>query len=1474
MVVRLTGDLDVAALGGALRDVVVRHEALRTTFGVTDGEPYQQILAPDELDWQLDVSEVDEDGLPDAVAAAARHTFDLAVDVPIRAWLFRTGPAEHVLALVLHHIASDGWSMGPLGRDLSTAYAARGTGQPPRWRPLPVQYADYALWQRDLLGDDTDPDSLLSTQVRYWRRALAGVPDELALPVDRPRPAVAGHRGYTVPVRVSPEVHQRVAELARTEGVTPFMVVQAALAVTLSRLGAGTDIPIGSAVAGRTDEALDDLVGFFVNTLVIRTDLSGDPAFRQVLTRVREASLEALAHQDVPFERLVEELSPARSLARHPLFQVMLTVQNTGRATLELAGLQARGGASVGATTGAAARFDIDVSLQETFGDQGRPGGLQGTVTAAADLFDPQTVDRLVGWFTRVLELVTREPEVPLHAVDILDPDERTLVLDRWNDTATARTDATVVQLFRDRASTDPTATALVADRAELSYRELDSASDRLSWYLRAAGVGPESLVALCLPGGVQMITAILAVWKAGAAYLPVDGRLPAERIAFLLADSAAQLVLASRDHAEVLTGAPVVWLDDTLLLPDTAPGALPAVDPLSLAYVIYTSGSTGVPKGVAVTHGSLTNYVASVTTRLGWTEPGARYALLQPQVTDLGNTVVFASLVTGGQLHVLDPESVTDADAVAGYLAAHRIDALKVVPSHLAALAGAAGMDRMLPAGSVVLGGEAAPAGWVADLVAAAGDRPVFNHYGPTETTIGVATSHLTPGSMSGGMVPIGRPIANTRVYVLDGSLTPVPVGVVGELYVAGAGVARGYVRRSALTGQRFVACPFGSGERMYRTGDLVRWTSDGELVFLGRSDEQVKVRGFRIEPGEIESVLRNHPDVAQVTVIAREDPSGDKRLIAYVVPGQAGVDGTGLLAYAGQRLPDHMVPAAVVTLAELPLTASGKLDRAALPAPEFVSGAGRGPATVREELLCGAFAQVLGLDSVGVDDNFFALGGHSLLAVRLVSRVRAVLGVELPLRVLFEAPTVAGLAVRLVGADQARQPLRIQPRPERPELSFAQRRLWFLGQLEGPGATYNLPTVVRLSGRVDVAALNAALRDVIGRHESLRTVFPAADGEPYQHILEPAGLAWALEVRQVEAGELGAAVTGASRYAFDLAAEVPIRAWLFQDDADESVLVVVVHHIASDGWSAGPLGRDLSTAYLARLQGEAPAWRPLPVQYADYALWQRELLGDADDPASLLSGQVEYWREALAGAPQELSLPVDRPRPVVASHRGHTVPLQVPADVHRRLVELARVEGVTPFMVVQAALAVTLSRLGAGADIPIGSAVAGRTDEALDDLVGFFVNTLVIRLGSGWGSGVPEVVGSGAGGGSGGVGASGCAVRAAGGGAVAGTVVGSASVVPGDVDGAEHRPRHARTPWCTAGIRAGGPDDHDGPVRPGSVAGGSVRRGRSAGRSAGRAHRRRRPVRPGNRRDDRPPVPAGTGDRDGDARHPGALR
>ncbi len=1343
--VRLAGQVDAGALGAALADVIGRHEVLRTVFPAVDGQPFQQVRDVGELGWELEVTEAGEQELAGLAAGIAAEPFDLAAQIPLRARLLRLGPEAHVLVVVTHHIATDGWSMGVLARDISTAYAARRAGGVPGWGPLPVQYADYAVWQRELLGAEDDPGSLLAAQVAWWQAALAGAPQELALPADRPRPPLPSYRGHRAGLEVPAGVHAGLAALARSRGVTLFMVVQAALAVLLAKLGAGDDIVVGTPVAGRTDEALDDLAGFFVNTLVLRTRLAGDPSFTDLLDRVRQYWLEALDHQDVPFERLVELLTPERSLGRHPLFQVMLTVQNVAPAVLDMPGLQA---AALPAGLGAA-RFDMQVTLAETRRGGGEPAGLRGAVAVAADLFDSPAAQALSERFARVLATVAADPGAGLYQAQILDQAEREQLITGWNDTAAAVPDGTLPQLFEAQAARTPDAVAVMAGGAAVSYAELDARANQLARYLRGMGTGPEQVVAVAMERSAELITALLGVWKAGGAYLPVDPGYPAGRIAFMLADAAPVAVVTVAGLAGLVPdGVRLVVADD----PVTA-GELAGLDegmlaegerrerlkPGHPAYVIYTSGSTGMPKGVAITHRGLVNYVAAVPGRAGLGVSGGRYALLQGAGTDFGNTVVYVSLVTGGVLHVLAEGLAADPHAVAGYLAESGIDYLKVVPSHLAALAGPGGLAGLLPGRTLMLGGEAASPEWARELAAAVGDRQLINHYGPTETTVGVALTCLAGDDLGGGPVPIGAPLANTRIYVLDRWLCLVPVGVAGELYVAGTQLARGYLGRSGLTGERFVACPFeGGGERMYRTGDLARWTPGGQLIFAGRADDQVKVRGFRIEPGEVEAVLAAHPGVVQAAVTVREDTPGDKRLVAYVVPGGDGdgdTAGGGLAAgvreHAASRLPEYMVPAAVVVLDSLPLTVNGKLDRAALPVPDYAAagGADRGPATVAEELLCGIFADVLGLEAAGPEDDFFALGGHSLLAVRLVSRVRAVLGAEVGVRTLFEAPTPARLAARLGQAGPARLPLTARVRPQRVPLSFAQQRLWFIAQLEGPSPVYNNVVSVRLAGELDAGALGAALADVLARHEVLRTVFPAVDGQPFQHVRDVSELGWELEVTGAGEQELAGLVAGIAAEPFDLAGQIPLRARLLRLGPGAHVLVVVTHHIATDGWSMGVLARDISTAYAARQAGGVPGWGPLPVQYADYASWQRELLGAEDDPGSVLAQQVAWWREALAAAPAELALPVDRPRPAQPSYRGHTAQLEVPAGVHAGLAALARARGVTLFMVVQAALAVLLAKLGAGDDIVVGTPVAGRTDEALDDLAGFFVNTLVLR-------------------------------------------------------------------------------------------------------------------------------------------------
>ncbi|GLZ37989.1 non-ribosomal peptide synthetase [Actinokineospora sp. NBRC 105648] len=1298
---RMTGPLDRAALNEAVTDVVGRHEALRTVFPAENGVPCQRILSVAEAGIAPHLVEVPDGGLDAALAATRAHRFDLSVEPPVRVSLLALAPDDHVLVIAAHHIACDGWSLAPLLRDLGTAYTARLDGTAPGWDELPVQYADYTLWQRDLLGEEDDPDSLLSAQLDYWRHRLADLPDEITLPWDRSRPAVASYRGEVVSTRLDATLHGALRDLAAAHGATLFMVVQAALAALYTKLGAGTDVPFGTALAGRTDDALDDLVGFFVTTVVLRTDTSGNPTFAELLRRVREDDLAAFGNQDVPFERLVELLNPSRGTARHPLFQTMLSIQNNARGEAGFPGLVL----TELPVALDAAKFDLVIAITEDFDEAGAPVGLHGAVEYAVDLFDRVTVTTLLDQLVRLLAAAAEDPTRTLDRLDVHAPDEFRLQTTEFNDT----TDIDPVPargclgaLFEEQVERTPDAVAISCGDRRLSYAEVNATANRLAAWLIDRGVGPERFVALSLPRSPEALIATIAVAKTGGAYVPLARDLPDARRDHLLATTSPVLVLTELPPD----------LDDH---PVENPGV--AGEPDALAYVMFTSGSTGKPKGVAVSHANVAAYAASSY----WRNETHRRVLCY-SVPSFDGTVfeTWAPWFAGNEVVVV-PEGPVDSDVLAGVIKTRGVTAVFMTTALFAAMTeteiGALGVLREVSTGGDILSRAA-----VDKVFRECPDLRLMHAYGPTETTV-FSIHGLLPRPLPSA-VPLGRPLPGAHEYVLDENLRPVPTGGTGELYIFGTQVSRGYVGLPGLSASRFVACPFGvPGERMYRTGDLVRWRPGGVLEFVGRVDGQVKLRGFRIELAEIEHALDRLPDAGHSVVVVREDRPGDRRLVAYLT-GTA--EPEALRRGLSATLPDYMLPVAFVRLESLPYNFNGKLDRAALPAPDYEQGRGRAARSPQEQILCGLFAEVLGLPEVGVDDGFFDLGGHSLLATRLISRVRTVLGAELTIRDLFQAPTVAGLGERLRAAADTRPAPRRYDRPERPPLSHAQQRLWFLGELEGVNATYTVPVTLRLTGPLDHDALAAALADVVGRHETLRTVFPTHDGVPCQRVL-PAGAA--LRVVHTDLADLDAAVEADAALPFDLATETSLRATLHVLGPDDHALSVVAHHIAADGWSLGPLLDDLATAYTARIGGGTPQWTDLPVQYVDYTLWQRDLLGTDADPDSLLTRQLGFWAKSLAGAPAEVTLPTDRPRPAVASHVGEILPFTVDADLRESVLRLASAHGVTLFMVLQAALATVCTKLGAGTDIVLGTVVAGRTDESLDDLVGFFVNTLVLR-------------------------------------------------------------------------------------------------------------------------------------------------
>ncbi|MBB6418141.1 non-ribosomal peptide synthase/polyketide synthase [Streptomyces sp. AK010] len=1283
VVLHLTGPLDTDALRAAFGDLARRHEVLRTVIA-EDAEGPHQVVTDGEPPFA--VVPCEPSGFADAVASATRVPFALDRDLPVRAVLFSDGERKHALLLLIHHIAGDGASMRLLADGLSTAYSARLDGQAPDWSPLPVQYADYALWQQELPGGQLD----------FWTAELAGLPEQTELPTDRPRPAAMSYRGGTVSFTVPAALREKAERLGRERDASAFMVAHTTLVTLLARLGAGDDIVVGSPVEGRPDSALNDLVGLFANTLVLRADASGNPAFAELLDRVRSADVAAYAHAEVPFEQLVEELNPQRSRSRHPVFQVMLTF-NQESTPPTLPGLAV----TLADAPGDRAKFDLSFTLAPS-----PAGGWDGTVEYAADLFDRATAEHVAAWYTRLLDAAVADPQRPIHALDLLTGAERdNLLVRRQGDTA-GGTDRTLPDLFEAQVARTPDAVAAVSDGTTLTYDELNRRANRLARHLEALGAGPEKAVAVVLPRRVDTLVVLLAVLKAGAAYLPIDPANPAARVDSLASDAGAHLVVTE----SLLAG----WAPALAAYADGDPGV--PVHPRQAAYLIYTSGSTGRPKGVVVEHAALAAYLS----RAAELYPAASgEALVHSSLTfDMPVTTLFAPLISGGRVRFGDLDEHTD-----------RPDLLKVTPSHLKLLETLP--DRTSDARNLVIGGEALDGELLQRWRDRHPDAVVVNEYGPTEATVGCVVHVITPGDhLASGPVPIGRPVAGARVYVLDRYLRPVPDGVWGELYLAGPQLARGYAGRAGQGAERFVADPFGpAGSRMYRVGDRARWGHAGVLEFAGRVDDQVKIRGYRVEPGEIEAALTALDEVTAAAVIAREDRPGDLRLVAYVVPAARPLRVEVVRTALADSLPAYLVPSAFVELDGIPLTANGKLDRGALPAPESGHEGGRGPRTPREEVLCGLFAEVLGVPEVSVDDDFFALGGHSLLATVLVNRVRTALGAGVELRQIFDAPTVAALAEALP-PDSPYEPLVAQPRPDRLPLSFAQERLWFLHALNGPSATYNVPVAVRLTGDLDVAALRAALGDVIARHEVLRTVF-ADDAEgPRQVVLPLEQARPELTVVRTTRDTLAAAVAEAAHHTFDLSTTPPFRASVFRLSAEESVFLLLMHHIATDAVSMAPLARDLSEAYAARLAGRRPGWAPLPVQYADYALWQRRTLGDAQADDTPAGRQLAFWKETLAGAPEELELLFDRPRPLSPAQGGSAVGLEISPELHRRLAEVARRCGTTVFMVVQAGLGVLFTRLGAGTDLPIGTPVAGRTDEALEDLVGFFVNTLVLRV------------------------------------------------------------------------------------------------------------------------------------------------
>ncbi len=1341
--VEMRGAVQVAALESAFRQVVARHEALRTTFAAGDvprqgAHPAGESLVPMPV---VDLSGLPE--TPDATGAGSERSrlerfeaalpFDLVHGPLLRVLLVRIGAGHHRLLLTLHHLVSDAWSMGILVREVSAFYAGAMTGRPALLPSLPVQYADIAAWQRERFQGET-----LERPLAWWREQLDGAPPVLDLPSDLrpnrdPSSSIRGRRGRRRSVSLPRELAARLEALSRTEGTTLFVALLAGFQALLGRWSGQEDVVVGSPFANRRRSEVQNLIGFFVNTLPIRTSLAGRPSLRELLGRVRIGAAGVHEHQEIPFERIVEELRPERSSGRNPFFQVVFAFQNVPMPAPYLPGLEL----ALHRVDAGTAMFDLTLDLEE------HPDGLRGWIEHAADRFAATTIDRFAGHLENLLTAAVSEADVPLAELPILSAAERQQLVAEWNDRAVEIPPVAIHRLFEEQARLRPRSVAVVEGRRSLTYAELDARADVLSRRLRALGAGPEVRVAFCLDRSIEAVETILAILKAGGAYVPLDPSHPLERLRWMIEDSGARILvtLPGIPAPSVSAGAGVAALDLSQL--DDPPACLPGepreppceIDPDNLAYVLYTSGSTGRPKGVAVTHRNVVRLVRGTDfTPFG---PGETFLLLAPLSFDASTMELWGPLLNGGRLAVYRPR-VPALDELARTIRQQAVTTLwltaglfrQVVEHRPAALPPL----RRLVAGGDVLSPEA-----VRKTIAMG--VALVNGYGPTEGTTFTCCHAVEQPEEP---VSIGRPIANARAYVVDPDLRPVPAGVEGELLAGGLGLARGYLDRPDLTAERFIPDPFGGfGERLYRTGDRARFLADGRIEMLGRLDRQVKIRGFRIEPGEVEAALLRHPAVTDAVVVVRDGADGDRRLIAFVVaPGAepgvpSAVGGAELKRFLEPALPGPLIPSVFVFLPELPLTINGKVDRAALPEPSSPgSSRGRAPRGPVEELLAGLWEEVLGVEGVGAEDGFFDLGGHSLLAMRLVSRVREVFEVELPLADLFHEPTVAAVAARIeslrrgVGEEGAPAISRLTPEERRGPLALspAQERIWLFERVQPGTAVFNMPLGVRLRGALDIPALSAALREIVRRHESLRTTFPTfptfpdEEGRPVQRIepraqvpmplIDLAGLAQAGAVESLRLAREEAARP------FDLACDLPIRAFLLRTGADEHEMLLTLHHVAADGWSLEILVREIEILYRG-----SGALAELLLQVADWAVGQRRTL------EAHLGGLRETWRRLLLGVPTVLEVPADRPRPAVRSFRGAVRSSAVDRELTGRLEALGRTAGCTLYMTLLAAFQVLIRGLARRDDFLIGSPVSGRSRGETDGLIGFFVNMLALR-------------------------------------------------------------------------------------------------------------------------------------------------
>ncbi|MEN8642399.1 amino acid adenylation domain-containing protein, partial [Pseudomonas sichuanensis] len=1329
---RLQGELDHGALQAAFDALLARHGALRTGFVEDQDQVLQFIREPQPFALPLQTLqpfEAPQARIEQLLGQCLNQPFDLRREPLLRAALLRTGEREHVLALAMHHIVSDGWSMQLIVRELMQCYAAFSRGEQPVLAPLAIDYADYALWQREWMEAGERERQLV-----YWVEQLGREALVLELPTDRPRPLRQSFRGARLDIQIDAGLAEGLKQLAQRSNVTLFMLLLASFQTLLHRYSGQTDIRVGVPVANRTRVEVEGLVGFFANTQVLAARFDACDGFADLLGQVKARVLGAQSHQDLPFEQLVEALAPERTLSHNPLFQAMFNHQGSSAA-------QAPAGGGLGLTAEVIEREGCTAQVDLTLATEEHAQGLAASLTYATDLFDAASAERMARHWVNLLRAVVAAPQGKLGELAMLGADERERIVGQWNATADASfpLDQPVQRLIEAQVSRTPDAPALQLGEEVLSYTQLNARANQLARHLVHLGVGPDCLVGIALERSVEMVVGLLAVLKAGGAYVPLDPEYPTDRLAYMIEDSGVQLLLTSAallERLPVPVGVNCLSLD-TLALGHLAEDDLGvAVQGENLAYMIYTSGSTGRPKGAANRHRALTN-------RLCWMQQAygldASDAVLQktPFSFDVSVWEFFWPLMTGARLVLARPGEHRDPARLVRLINDHGITTLHFVPSMLQAfmLDPQAGSCQGLK--RIICSGEALALDTQQQVLAQLGQAGLYNLYGPTEAAIDV--THWTCREQHQHSVPIGEPIANLSTHILDAGLNPVAAGVVGELYLGGEGLARGYHQRPGLTAERFVASPFAAGQRLYRTGDLARYRADGVIEYAGRIDHQVKIRGLRIELGEIEARLQEQAQVSECVAIAGQGAAG-VQLLAYVVPSDPALAGAEaavqralvdqLKAALGQSMPDYMVPAHMILLPSMPLSPNGKLDRKALPAfdQRQVQALYRAPQTERERSVAAIWQQLLGCEQVGLDDDFFTLGGHSLLATQLVSRVRQALAIDVPLRVLFEHSQLQAFVAALAQGERREvDAIPALPRDTGLALSYAQERQWFLWQLEPHSSAYVIPMVLQLQGELDVVSLGQAFQALFERHESLRTCFQEQDGQCVQVFHD--GVRFPLPVQHLPAGAeeqaaIAAFVGEQVGRPFDLRGDLLMRAALLQLAPQRHVLVVTQHHIVSDGWSMQVMIDELLHCYGAARAGQPVQLPALAIQYADYAAWQRQWM-DAGERER----QLDYWRNHLGTAPVVLELPTDHVRPVQQSLRGARLEVPVDAALHQRLKALAEQQGSTLFMLLLAAYQTLLFRSSGQPRIRVGVPIANRNRLETERLIGFFVNTQVLQ-------------------------------------------------------------------------------------------------------------------------------------------------